>query len=106
MARLYREAVETELGIRVDDNWSRYRHVTDSGILNEIMGEADGTRDRPLAYARIKKAFVQTVADHIGARRGRMPEIVGGEGIRREAQIASRSVGRRGDGEAGGRPRR
>ncbi|MDE0394844.1 MAG: haloacid dehalogenase-like hydrolase [Gammaproteobacteria bacterium] len=75
--RLYREAVETELGVKVDDDWSRYRHVTDSGILNEIMGEADGARDRPLAYARIKKAFVQTVADHIGARRGRMPEIVG-----------------------------
>lgn len=56
--RLYKEAVETELGIKVDDDWSRYRHVTDSGILNEIMGEADGTRDRPLAYARIKKAFV------------------------------------------------
>ena len=46
--RLYREAVETELGIKVDDDWSRYRHVTDSGILNEIMGEADGTSRRRL----------------------------------------------------------
>ena len=34
------EAVEYVLGIQVDDNWSRYTHVTDSGILNEIMDEA------------------------------------------------------------------
>ena len=65
--RLYREAVETELRIEVDDNWSCYRYVTGSGI----MDEADGCVDRPLAYARIKEAFVCTVADHIGDRGGR-----------------------------------
>ncbi len=75
--RLFKEVVETDLGIEVDDDWSRYRHVTDSGILNEIMDEADGNRDRPVACARIKEAFVRVVADHIGGCGGRMPEIAG-----------------------------
>ena len=39
---LYREAGETELGIQVDDAWSRYIRLTDSGVLKEIMFE-DGT---------------------------------------------------------------
>ncbi|MDE0083890.1 MAG: HAD hydrolase-like protein [Gammaproteobacteria bacterium] len=75
-SRLYVEAVESVLGIQFDDNWSRYTHVTDSGILNEIMDEAGGHVDRPLVTARIKEEFVRVVSDHIG-REGQMPEIAG-----------------------------
>ena len=74
--RLYVEAVESVLGVQVDDDWSRYTHVTDSGILNEIMDEAGGHFDRPLATARIREEFVRVVSDHIG-REGQMPEIAG-----------------------------
>ena len=76
-SRLYREAVESVLETRFDDDWSRYTHVTDSGILHEIMDGADGNLDRPRALARIREVFVRVVADHIGARGGRMPEIAG-----------------------------
>lgn len=74
--RLYVEAVQSVLGVQVDDDWSRYTHVTDSGVLNEIMDEAGGHFNRPLATARIEEEFVRVVSDHIG-REGQMPEVAG-----------------------------
>ena len=33
----YVEAVEEVLGCAVNSDWSKYQHVTDSGILDEII---------------------------------------------------------------------
>ena len=41
------EAVEEVSGIQLDPDWSGYRHVTDSGILNEVLGSIQsGEADR------------------------------------------------------------
>jgi phosphoglycolate phosphatase-like HAD superfamily hydrolase len=43
--RCYVQAMSEYLGVTIDDHWSRYRHVTDSGIATELF-EMHG---RPLA---------------------------------------------------------
>ncbi len=34
---LYAQAIRNTLKIDVDEDWSGYRHQTDSGILNEVL---------------------------------------------------------------------
>ncbi len=34
---LFVEAVSSELGLAIDDDWETYEHVTDSGILDEML---------------------------------------------------------------------
>ena len=34
---LYAKAVRNVLGIEIDEDWSSYQNVTDSGILQEIL---------------------------------------------------------------------
>ena len=36
-SRCFIESVKDVTGIYVDSDWSKYRHVTDSGILEEII---------------------------------------------------------------------
>ena len=74
---LYCKAVRDVLDIEVDDDWSGYRHVTDSGILDEILDRHVGEMDRSVAHASVKKAFVGLVRDHLTDRAGRLPEIPG-----------------------------
>ncbi len=76
-ARLYVQAVRTVLGIEIDDNWSGYRHVTDSGILEEIVDNAKVKTDRFPVHAEVKEAFVRMVADYIDDRGGLLREISG-----------------------------
>lgn len=54
---LFRDSVKEVTGIALDTDWERYRHVTDSGILNEVF-EVHHIQDRKGTEARIKKIFV------------------------------------------------
>lgn len=33
----FQAAIKDVLGVSIDPDWSRYRHVTDSGILSEVV---------------------------------------------------------------------
>lgn len=74
---LYARAVRIELGIAVDTDWSCYRHVTDSGILDEVLDRLKSSADRSMAQAAVKQAFTKLVADHVAAHDGLLPEIPG-----------------------------
>ena len=74
---LYARAVRDVLDIEVDEEWSTYRHVTDSGILDEILDRHTVEIDRSVAHASVKKAFVALVRDYLNDRNGRLPEIPG-----------------------------
>ena len=74
---LYARAVRTELGITIDTDWSCYRHVTDSGILDEVLDRSQSNADRSMARAAVMQAFTQLVADHVATRDGLLPEIPG-----------------------------
>ena len=74
---LYAQAVRDVLGIEVDENWSGYRHVTDSGILNEILDRHTVEVDRSAAHASVKSEFVALVAAYLADRGDRLPEVPG-----------------------------
>src|ERR1044072_4616394 len=62
---LYISAVEKVLGkVRFRKTWSEYEHVTDSGILDEILRDNALPRD-PNVVATIKHAFVNGLRRHI-----------------------------------------
>jgi beta-phosphoglucomutase-like phosphatase (HAD superfamily) len=73
---LYTAAVERVLGrVRIRENWGAYRHVTDSGILAEILRDNGISGDADV-IAAIKTSFVESLQHHI-AKYGPFSEIPG-----------------------------
>ncbi len=61
----YIQAVYEVLGIQIDNDWAKYAHVTDSGILDEIVkqnGMSKKSMDIPL---EVKKCFIRKVSEHL-----------------------------------------
>ena len=88
-SELFVQVVQAVLGIDIDDNWSVYRHVTDGGILDEIIDNAGVKIDRLLVHSEVKARFVGLVADYLAERGGRLPEIPGARTFL--AELRSRS---------------
>nr|WP_251041216.1 MULTISPECIES: HAD hydrolase-like protein [unclassified Halomonas] len=61
----FQAAVEDVLGVTVDPDWSRYKHVTDSGILAELIDELGLKSDADRITAEVKEQFLSRVADYI-----------------------------------------
>lgn len=58
--RCYVQSVIEYLGSSIDTDWSRYRHVTDSGIAAEVLER----HQRPATdVARIRERFVRLISD-------------------------------------------
>ena len=66
------EAVEEVIGGSVDNDWSKYRHVTDSGILDEIIVSRGLVGDREAIYAQVKGRFIDKISGHLTSH-GVMP---------------------------------
>ena len=60
---IYCQSIEKVIGIKIDNNWSNYQHVTDDGILNEVIsangldGEADEIRKE------VRSAFIKGISN-------------------------------------------
>ena len=74
---LYARAIRNALAIAPDEDWSGYRHVTDGGILNEVLDRDGFEGDRALAHAAVYQEFVGLVAAYLAARGDRLPEVSG-----------------------------
>ena len=74
---LYAQAIRNVLKIDVDQDWSGYRHQTDSGILNEVLERNGIEHDGALAHASVKNEFITLVAAYLGDRGNRLPEVPG-----------------------------
>jgi phosphoglycolate phosphatase-like HAD superfamily hydrolase len=58
--RCYVQAMSEYLGVTIDDDWSRYRHVTDSGIATELFE----LHARPLADVNlVRQRFLSLSAE-------------------------------------------
>ena len=66
-AELFSSAVREVVGIEVDENWSSYTHVTDSGILGEILERSVAENERAVAYEQVKRRFVTLMEDFVPA---------------------------------------
>jgi phosphoglycolate phosphatase len=63
---LYAEAVREVLGdVDIDMTWGRYRHITDAGVLAEIM--AEHRIHDPSAIARVRDAFGRRLERYLTA---------------------------------------
>ena len=74
---LYARAIRNVLKIDVDEDWSGYRHQTDSGILNEVLerGGIEGERSQP--HSSVRREFVTLVAAYLADRGNRLTEVPG-----------------------------
>jgi len=62
---LYVSAVERVLGrVRIRESWRAYQHVTDSGILDEILRDNGMSGDAGI-IAAVKATFVESLRHHI-----------------------------------------
>ena len=73
---LYLTAVRRVLGqAKVRESWGLYRHVTDGGILEEILTDNSLTRSAEILGA-VRQSFVESVRQHV-ERAGPFMEIPG-----------------------------
>jgi len=76
-ADLYVQAVESVLNIAVDRNWGAYEHVSDSGILEQLLRDARFDGDRAALAARVQQRFVGLVREYVERDPSAVREIVG-----------------------------
>lgn len=62
----FQAAVKDVLGVQPDDDWGSYRHVTDSGILEEIFDREEVVAGRrPELMQAVKSRFISRIAQHL-----------------------------------------
>ena len=75
--QLYVEAVRSVLSLEINSDWSSYEHVSDSGILAEVLrGARLGGEPAELA-ARVQRHFVGLVGDYLRRTPAAIREIAG-----------------------------
>lgn len=64
-ARCFIDAVKEVLNVAIDSNWSRYKHVTDTGIVDEIIDLNNLGNRKDKLREEIKHTFVRKIAKRI-----------------------------------------
>lgn len=64
-SKCFVDAVKEVIEISLDDNWSKYRHVTDSGILNEIIISHGLQEQEQKIHNSVKEIFVSKIETHL-----------------------------------------
>src|SRR5437867_7752890 len=62
----YERAVSAHFGIRIDTDWSTYRHVTDAGILSELL-ERHGIPKSASNLATVRRRFLELLSAAVAA---------------------------------------
>jgi beta-phosphoglucomutase-like phosphatase (HAD superfamily) len=75
--RLYVEAVRSVLNVEIDSDWNTYEHVSDSGILEEVLRRIAFDGDSAECVARVQQHFVGLVRNHLHRAAATVREIAG-----------------------------
>jgi beta-phosphoglucomutase-like phosphatase (HAD superfamily) len=78
---LYADAVREVTGVALDQRWGRYEHVSDSGILEQVLRDERFDRDRDVLAARVQEQFVGRVRDYLDSEANAVREIVGAKAL-------------------------
>lgn len=78
---LYAQAVQSVLGVAVDTTWASYRNVTDSGILEEILGRPAFDGDSTAARSAVKSRFFELTRAHLASSAGAVREVPGARAL-------------------------
>ena len=63
----FTEAIKEVTGYEIDTNWSRYKHVTDTGILNQFFKETK-IENTEIAHESIKSVFLSKIQTRIAKK--------------------------------------
>jgi len=74
---LYAEAVRSVLKVEVDRNWDAYEHVSDRGILEQLLRDARFDGERAELAARVQQRFVELVRAYLARQPAAVREIAG-----------------------------
>jgi phosphoglycolate phosphatase-like HAD superfamily hydrolase len=92
--RLYVESVRNVLNLEIDSDWSSYEHVSDSGILEEVLRGARLDGELEELAARVQQRFVGLVRDYLHRSPGAIREIAGAKRlVERLLELPSVRVG-------------
>ena len=61
-------AVESVLGLRPDDDWTRYTHTSDAGILDQLIDEAGRAEDRTALHDAARLAFTERIGNRLASQ--------------------------------------
>ena len=74
---LYVEAVRSVLNLEISSDWNTYEHVSDSGILEEVLRDARLAGGPAELAARVQQHFVGLVRGHLQRTPAAIREIAG-----------------------------
>ena len=74
---LYVEAVRNVLGVEIDSDWNSYEHVSDSGILEEVLRRTRLDGEPKDLAARVQGRFIGLVRDYLARSPAAVREIAG-----------------------------
>ncbi|MET0066963.1 MAG: HAD family hydrolase [Candidatus Thiodiazotropha sp.] len=64
-AECFQDAVREVLDIEIDTDWHHYRHVSDTGILRQILEEQEIQTPHELIIRRIRQQFTERITAHL-----------------------------------------
>ena len=76
-SELYVEAVRSVLNVEIDSDWNAYEHVSDSGILAEVLRRVRPANEHVTLAARVQERFVALVGDYVRRAPQAVREIAG-----------------------------
>ncbi|KXI22044.1 HAD family hydrolase [Photobacterium sanguinicancri] len=71
------QAIEDVLGIKVDPDWSQYQHVTDSGVLDEVIKKHSITESRFLVHRKVEARYLALMREEMAEHPHAQYEISG-----------------------------
>jgi len=74
---LYADAVRDVLNVEVDRTWASYTHVTDSGVLEQLLRETVIGGDATELAVRVKSRFILLVSEYLARGESPVREIAG-----------------------------
>ena len=80
-ADLYEQAVRDDLGLDLNPDWSQYKNVSDSGVLEEILESIPDPEERIHLGRRVQSAFLHSTSQYVERNPGLIREIPGAKAL-------------------------
>ena len=80
-ADLYEQAVRDVLGLDLNPDWSQYKNVSDSGILEEILESIPDPEERTHLGRRVQSAFLNSTSQCVERNPSLIREIPGAKAL-------------------------
>jgi phosphoglycolate phosphatase-like HAD superfamily hydrolase len=80
-SRYYAEALRSVLDVEIDDTWRPYTHITDSGILEELLASREFDRPIDELRAAAKQKFVAAIRAHFARDSAAVREVAGAKAL-------------------------